>query len=95
MDISPTQNKPPTSFTDTQELADEKFVLHEPEPAQQKKYGRETVVPLEQQMPVRRQTFANTFPLNMVNQGPAPVECPYCGKVAMTKVEFVAGSETQ
>jgi lipopolysaccharide-induced tumor necrosis factor-alpha factor len=42
-----------------------------------------------------RATFVSAVPLQALNQGPAPVDCPVCGTRAMTTTTYEAGSTTQ
>jgi len=40
-------------------------------------------------------TFLNATPLSALNMGSAPVDCPMCGVRALTRINFVPGSQTQ
>lgn len=40
-------------------------------------------------------SFLNATPLSALNMGSAPVDCPMCGVRAMTRINFVPGSQTQ
>jgi hypothetical protein len=71
-----------------------------PEPARSKPYVQEPVPPIQQQQYIPQQmnpqqTYMNASPLNALTMGSAPVDCPLCGVRAMTRIEFVAGSQTQ
>jgi len=42
-----------------------------------------------------RNTYTFTAPLGSLQQGPTPVDCPYCRTREMSRTEFVAGGTTQ
>jgi len=62
---------------------------------QQKYQARESTIwqPVVQYIP--QQTFINASPLSSLNMSSAPVDCPMCGARAVTRITFVAGSQTQ
>ena len=86
------------------QLADtaQKFTVREnvtsiPPPQQ---YTQQQYVP--QQLPqqqyvqqVPQQMFMNATPLSGLNMSSAPVDCPMCGVRSLTRMDFVAGSQTQ
>jgi len=61
---------------------------------QQKYQARESTIwqPVVQYIP--QQTFINASPLSSLNMSSAPVDCPMCGARAVTRITFVAGSQT-
>jgi hypothetical protein len=68
--------------------------LQYPDPIQQH-YFRDNVRPLPRQ-PARVQSlYASATPLELLNMAAQPVDCPRCRARTMTKVEWVAGHETQ
>jgi lipopolysaccharide-induced tumor necrosis factor-alpha factor len=51
--------------------------------------------PPQQPFIQQRQTYAASVPMQALNQGPAPVDCPLCGVRALTNISFESGSSTQ
>jgi LITAF-like zinc ribbon domain len=71
------------------------YVAPAAENIQQKYYVRESIQPVALQQYVPQQTFINATPLSGLNMSSAPVDCPMCGVRAVTRITFVAGSQTQ
>ena len=73
-----------------------------PGPTQEKPYVRETVsFPPQEKQPIQQQPIPQhyvpqaTAPLNSLNMSSAIVDCPVCGSRSHTRIDFVAGSQTQ
>lgn len=62
-------------------------------PAPQQQHYPPTYAP----PPMQPQTgvYMASVPLQSLNMGPAPVDCPLCGTRTLTKINYEAGNQTQ
>jgi hypothetical protein len=54
-----------------------------------------TQQPVRQYTPQPNAGFVSAVPLQGLNIGPAPVDCPLCGVRTMTSISYEAGGQTQ
>jgi lipopolysaccharide-induced tumor necrosis factor-alpha factor len=92
-DQEPETPPPPPDYVSQQTIPQQRIAPPEQIFVQQPTQPIEQIP--QQQVLVHRQTFASAVPLQALNQGPMPVDCPLCGVRAMTNVTYQVGSTTQ
>jgi LITAF-like zinc ribbon domain len=88
----------PQGVATVESLGDENAPAYTPpqqEPQQPEPVVRENVQPVQQHQYIPQPVYVNAVPLGGLNMGPAPVDCPTCGHRALTKINYVAGNQTQ